>query len=244
MSQPAQADGTPGKLGRLRAWDIKWTLRIYRWFHGPSTSARGNEGEVPPGDAKAWRATDSARPGMVKGLLAFSQLGSVVFWGFLILGLYLPGVIVVFLTPPSPVHARAVRVVVVALTLYAGFLTAEFTVLPVKYLVKRPRPFQTLPGVQNRDFPLNTRTFSFPSGHCALWIVFGSLLAYACGSPPIIVLVLASLPLMALTRVALGAHYLADVLGGVACGAGVLGLTFLLLEYYFQFFYWVAGWFF
>jgi membrane-associated phospholipid phosphatase len=90
----------------------------------------------------------------------------------------------------------------------------------LKHLFMRPRPQLDEPLVQ-------LATFSFPSGHAVASTVFyGSLCALAFarwrGAGPRATAVLAAMLMVLLvtfSRVYLGAHYLSDVVAGVAVGA-------------------------
>ncbi|WKZ37577.1 MAG: phosphatase PAP2 family protein [Anaerolineales bacterium] len=105
---------------------------------------------------------------------------------------------------------------------FFGMAGLAGVVLAVKFLVKRKRP----EGEWGRIYR-NTDPHSFPSGHAArafLIAVIGTALA-----PPW----LASLlwlwaPLVALARVAMGVHYLSDIVAGAVLGVivALLGLQF------------------
>ncbi len=95
----------------------------------------------------------------------------------------------------------------------------------LKYTFQRPRPIF--------DEPLVTlTTYSFPSGHASGSALFyGFLAAYmVCALPRfkqralVACLALVMVALVALSRVYLGAHYLSDVLAGVAFGASWLAV--------------------
>ena len=95
-------------------------------------------------------------------------------------------------------------------------------VLGVKFLVKRKRPEGEWGGIYR-----NTDPHSFPSGHAArafLIATLGTVLA-----PPWLAAVLwVWAPLVALARVAMGVHYLSDIIAGAVLGVivAVLGLQF------------------
>ncbi|NOH04745.1 MAG: phosphatase PAP2 family protein [Chloroflexi bacterium] len=95
-------------------------------------------------------------------------------------------------------------------------------VLVVKFLVGRKRPEGEWGGIYR-----NTDPNSFPSGHAArafLIAVVGTALA-----PTWLALALwVWAPLVALSRVAMGVHYLSDVLAGAVLGivVALLGLQF------------------
>ncbi len=88
----------------------------------------------------------------------------------------------------------------------------------------RPRPYEAQPGIMLFAAPLDH--FSFPSGHTLHAVAFSLVaLAYypwlAWFAVPFTLLVAAS-------RVMLGLHYPSDVLAGVAIGAAVAGVSFLI----------------
>jgi membrane-associated phospholipid phosphatase len=65
------------------------------------------------------------------------------------------------------------------------------------------------------------RSGSFPSGHAAASMSAGLAIAYYCSSRVVSALVMTIAVLIALSRVAVGAHFPADVLGGMICAVGV-----------------------
>jgi len=95
----------------------------------------------------------------------------------------------------------------------------------LKQWIARPRPGETPAPWEHSDF-------SFPSGHVAsATIYYGMLAAWACTQVRsrrarllIVLAAAAMIALVGLSRVALGAHYLSDVLGGV-----LVGLPWLML---------------
>ncbi len=95
---------------------------------------------------------------------------------------------------------------------FFGILGLAGVVLAIKFLVRRERPQGEWGGIYR-----NTDPHSFPSGHAArafLIPVLASVLA-----PPWLAAVLwVWAPLVALARVAMGVHYLSDVLAGAVLG--------------------------
>jgi undecaprenyl-diphosphatase len=84
--------------------------------------------------------------------------------------------------------------------------------------IKRPRPFMTvfdplLPIHGLIPPPLNT---SFPSGHTATAFAIAAAIYFANRKLGIVAIVIALL--IALGRIAVGAHYPSDVIGGIAVG--------------------------
>jgi membrane-associated phospholipid phosphatase len=103
---------------------------------------------------------------------------------------------------------------------FFGIAGLAGVVLAVKFLVRRERPAGEWGGIYR-----NTDPHSFPSGHAArafLIAVIASALA-----PPWLALALwVWAPLVALARVAMGVHYLSDVIAGAILGiiVGLIGL--------------------
>jgi membrane-associated phospholipid phosphatase len=65
------------------------------------------------------------------------------------------------------------------------------------------------------------RSGSFPSGHAAASMSAGLAIAYFCSSRMIGAIVIAIASLISLSRIFVGAHFPADVLGGMICALGV-----------------------
>ncbi|HEX8993132.1 MAG TPA: phosphatase PAP2 family protein [Anaerolineales bacterium] len=110
-------------------------------------------------------------------------------------------------------------------------------VFPVKQIIRRRRP-EGLWGMIYRK----TDPHSFPSGHAARAFLI-AVLATGLGPSWLAPLLWIWAPLVALARVAMGVHYLSDILGGLILGllAGFLVLHFLpaLLAFLTAFFPWL-----
>lgn len=85
-------------------------------------------------------------------------------------------------------------------------------VLAIKFLVRRERPQGEWGGVYR-----NTDPHSFPSGHAARAFLI-AVLASALGPMWLSVFLWIWAPLVALARVAMGVHYLSDVVAGAILG--------------------------
>jgi len=85
-------------------------------------------------------------------------------------------------------------------------------VLVIKFLFRRQRP----PGEWGSVYRL-TDPHSFPSGHAARAFLIAALVV-AWGPAWLVPIIVLWAPLVALARVAVGLHFLADVVGGVLLG--------------------------
>ena len=120
--------------------------------------------------------------------------------------------------------AEAVIVVVLLALITAG---SEL----VKQVVARPRP----PGFVNGELGV---VYSYPSGHILeATVIYGiiAVLVWRSSLPRAVRLILpvlfaAILGLIAVSRVAVGAHYPSDVLGGFLAGMGFLALFVIATE--------------
>jgi undecaprenyl-diphosphatase len=147
------------------------------------------------------------RPGPLRRAAGFlARSGDSWFWGVGLLAVWLLG-------PP------AWRQVAPRLLLAIGVLAA--LVLVVKRLIHRRRPEGEWGGIYRATDP-----HSFPSGHAARMALLLALVA-AWGPAWLAWLLLGWAPLVALARVAMGVHYLSDVLGGAVVGLAVASLFIL-----------------
>ena len=100
-----------------------------------------------------------------------------------------------------------------SLHLLGAIVITAVIVLTIKLLVRRQRPEGDWGSIYR-----NTDPHSFPSGHSARAVLLATLVA-GLGPPGLVPIIIVWVPLLALARVAMGVHYLSDVLAG-----GVLGL--------------------
>jgi len=97
----------------------------------------------------------------------------------------------------------------------------------LKRRLKRPRPYATLLGVNQKIYALDE--FSFPSGHTMNAL---SISTVACIYLPWLALILLPLcALIAASRVVLGVHYPSDVLAGAALGIGTAAAVLKLAAF-------------
>lgn len=115
---------------------------------------------------------------------------------------------------------------------FVGISLLAALVMGIKFLVRRRRPEGEWGGIYR-----NTDPHSFPSGHAArafLIAVIGSVL----GPAWLGIILWVWAPLVALARVAMGVHYVSDVVAGAA-----LGVVFALigLQIYEPIFIWFTN---
>jgi undecaprenyl-diphosphatase len=151
----------------------------------------------------------ASKPGKLRTLAAlFAHSGDSWFW--------LLGLGIVWLVTEGMWHDLA-GVMIIAL------LVTAVLVLAIKFTVRRQRPEGEWGAIYRKTDP-----HSFPSGHAARASLL-TVLALTMGPAWFGLLLLLWLPLVALARVAMGVHYLSDVLAGALIGAGVGVLISLLL---------------
>lgn len=109
-----------------------------------------------------------------------------------------------------------------ALALAAAVLVTAVLVMAVKFTVRRRRPAGKWGAVYRSTDP-----HSFPSGHAARAVML-AVLMMALGPVWLGVLLLVWSPLVALARVAMGVHYLSDVVAGGVVGI-IMGIGFGLV---------------
>lgn len=111
----------------------------------------------------------------------------------------------------------------IAMSMTGGIVFLAAVVLLIKFTVRRRRPDGEWGAIYR-----NTDPHSFPSGHAARSLML-AVVALGVGPLWFGLLLLVWAPLVSLARVAMGVHYLLDILAGVFIGvvAGlcVLGLT-------------------
>jgi len=111
-----------------------------------------------------------------------------------------------------------------AITLIVSILLTAMIVLIVKFTVRRKRP----EGEWGK-FYRSTDPHSFPSGH-AVRAVMLAVVVLGLGPLWLGLLLLIWAPLVCLARVAMGVHYLSDVLAGMILGLGIGVAVLLILQ--------------
>lgn len=155
------------------------------------------------------RLTVANQPGLVRSLAAFfAHSGDSWFW--------LAGLGLLWLFGNAYWRERA-------LILAGSVLITAVFVLVVKFTVRRRRPEGEWGAVYRRTDP-----HSFPSGHAARAVLL-AVLAISLGPPWFGLLLVLWAPLVILARVAMGVHYLSDVVAGAVFGALIGALIAYLL---------------
>ena len=99
-----------------------------------------------------------------------------------------------------------------AIRMAVGILITAALVMALKYTIRRRRPDGKWGSIYRRTDP-----HSFPSGHAARAAML-AMLATGLGPGWLAAIILVWAPLVGLARVAMGVHYLSDVIGGMLLG--------------------------
>ena len=158
------------------------------------------------------------KPGALRAIAAFfAHSGDSWFWGGALIFLWLV----------SDSTWRRWEVVE-----FVGIGLLAALVMGIKFIVKRRRPEGEWGGIYR-----NTDPHSFPSGHAArafLIAVIGSAL----GPAWLGIILWVWAPLVALARVAMGVHYVSDVIAGALLG---IAIAVIGLQIYEPLFVWIAN---
>jgi membrane-associated phospholipid phosphatase len=96
-----------------------------------------------------------------------------------------------------------------------GVILTAVTVILIKLTVRRRRPEGNWGGLYRTTDP-----HSFPSGHAARAVLL-AVLALFSGPAWFAAILIVWAPLVSLARVAMGVHYLSDILAGMALGLAI-----------------------
>ena len=110
-----------------------------------------------------------------------------------------------------------------ALTILLSIIALAVIVLAIKFTIRRRRPEGDWGGIYRKTDP-----HSFPSGHAAR-VVLIAVLTLGLGPGWLALIICIWAPLVALARVAMGVHYLSDIVAGFGLG-GVAGIISLLIS--------------
>ncbi len=150
------------------------------------------------------------KPGLLRSLAIFlAHSGDSWFWA--------AGLALVWLLG-SPDWRRRALFLLICIVVLAGL------VLAVKFSVRRRRPEGEWGSIYRSTDP-----HSFPSGHAARAAML-AVLGLGLGPPWFGLALVAWAPLVSLARVAMGVHYLSDVVAGLLLGI-LAGLAGVLLNF-------------
>jgi undecaprenyl-diphosphatase len=160
------------------------------------------------------------QPGLLRNIsIFFAHSGDSWFWG---LGLILLWVF------NSDAHWKKWAVV-----LFVGISGLAAIVMSLKFIIRRRRPEGEWGGIYR-----NTDPHSFPSGHAARAFLI-ALVATMLGPAWAGILLWVWAPLVALARVAMGVHYVSDIVAGAVVG---LLIGWFGLQIYSPLLDWVSSW--
>jgi hypothetical protein len=109
-------------------------------------------------------------------------------------------------------------------------LPRPFVVDPAVRILGWPTPETTRTAGEGANAADSERGFGFPSGHVSTAVTFMAGLAVLVGGRWVRATGVAWVALMALSRLYLGRHFIADVLGGVVLGGLVVGIGTTMLR--------------
>ncbi|MBN1452825.1 MAG: phosphatase PAP2 family protein [Anaerolineales bacterium] len=161
------------------------------------------------------------QPGLLRNIsVFFAHSGDSWFWGL--------GLILLWVFANEPFWKKW------AVVLFGGISVLAVIVMSLKFIIRRRRPEGEWGGIYR-----NTDPHSFPSGHAARAFMI-ALVATALGPAWAGILLWVWAPLVALARVAMGVHYVSDVVAGAIVGILV---ALLGLQIYPPVLDWVNSWF-
>jgi undecaprenyl-diphosphatase len=117
-----------------------------------------------------------------------------------------------------------------AVVQFVGISLLAALVMSIKFLVRRRRPEGEWGGIYR-----NTDPHSFPSGHAARSF-FIAVIATGLGTTEVAIVLWIWAPLVALARVAMGVHYVSDIVAGAIVG---IVIALIGLQIYEPLFRWI-----
>ncbi len=171
-----------------------------------------------------------------KFAIAFSFLGSLYFWGLIWLVWFFYG------------YITKDYYLIVLFT--SGFEQSIIIHSIVKYkIIRRNRPYIKLKkeGVKKHDdfiripyIMSESDKKSFPSGHVAFFLLFGSIFAFYFHSWIILIIFITLDIVIALSRLVLGVHFPIDVIFGFIFGLLYALLFLVTYIYWLEFYFWIG----
>jgi undecaprenyl-diphosphatase len=156
------------------------------------------------------RLSIAERPGVLRSLAAlFAHSGDSWFW--------LLGLVLVWWLGPDPWKELAI-------TMMIGVVLTAAVVFLIKFTVRRRRPDGEWGKIYRKTDP-----HSFPSGHATRATML-AIVAIGFGSSWFALVICLWAPLVILARVAMGVHYLSDVLAGAMLGIALGVLTIIVIR--------------
>ena len=160
------------------------------------------------------------QPGLLRNIsVFFAHSGDSWFWGL--------GLILLWGFANEPFWKKW------AVVLFGGIFVLAVIVMSLKFIIRRRRPEGEWGGIYR-----NTDPHSFPSGHAARAFMI-ALVATALGPAWAGILLWIWAPLVSLAHVAMGVHYVSDIVAGAIVGiaVGLIGL-----QIYSPLLSWVSSW--
>jgi undecaprenyl-diphosphatase len=148
------------------------------------------------------------QPGLLRNIfIFFAHSGDSWFWGL--------GLVLLWLFTKEPAWKQW------AVIQFGGVSALAVIVMTLKFIIRRRRPEGEWGGIYR-----NTDPHSFPSGHAARAFLI-AVVATALGPTWVGIILWIWAPLVALARVAMGVHYVSDILAGMVVGIliALLGLA-------------------
>ena len=160
------------------------------------------------------------RPGLLRNIsVFFAHSGDSWFWGL--------GLVLLWLLTGDDQWKK------LAVVLFGGISVLAVIVMCLKFIIRRRRPEGEWGGIYR-----NTDPHSFPSGHAARAFLI-ALFITVLGPSWTWIMLWVWAPLVALARVAMGVHYVSDIVAGAIVGilVGWIGIQIypVLLT-------WVSSW--
>jgi undecaprenyl-diphosphatase len=160
------------------------------------------------------------KPGLLRNIAVFfAHSGDSWFWG--------AALVLLWIFSADPFWKQW------AVVLLGGISVLVLIVMSLKFIIRRRRPEGEWGGIYR-----NTDPHSFPSGHAARAFLI-AVLASGLGPTTAAVILWIWAPLVSLARVAMGVHYVSDIVAGMLVGI-LVGLIWL--QIYSPVLAWVSSW--